>query len=146
MHIRTRLRNAAKAALSTHATLVAGKVQAVRAYGRNTGTLPCIEVTTPASTAQRISDDGDYRHNLTLTCLIYAAGHEDLETAMDAIGEQVEATVLQVVQTGEWNVSVQEIQTEFDAGESGENRIGTLAVVFGLLAFTDETNPQGDPL
>lgn len=139
-HARQVLRDAAKAALSSGVPAVSGRVAGVRAYAYGAGQLPALEVSTPAMSDQRISDDGDIERTFSLEVRVIHAVSEDAEDACDALAEKVEAAIYGLA--GAWAYAVVGASSDFFVGDPGEKKPAVLATVFTLRAYADEADPQ----
>lgn len=138
-HSRKTLRDAAKTALSG-AVAGAKDVRGVRGYDYSAGQLPVVEVSTPDMTDNRISDDGDIERTYSLEVRIIATQREDIEDAMDAMAEDVEAAIYGM--GGDWQDAISLASSAFEAGSKGQEIPATLTTVFTVRAYADEADPQ----
>lgn len=131
MHPRTRLRNAAKAALA--AAFPGLRVSGVRTFARNREGLPAIEVTTPGESVETVNGRGGFLREASLVVLLYGLSTE-IEDELDAIAELVEA----VLPRDSGILAVCEHlrldRSDFDPGDGGEGRPGRLAITFTARA------------
>lgn len=141
MHVRKRLRDAAKTALAAAVTAVAGRVGGERAYSRSTAHLPAIEVSTPDHAFNRIADEV-FAHTISLQVTILGSGNSDMEDALDAIAEVVEATMLGTVQAAPFDAAVQEMSSAFEAAEGAASQPARLTIVFSIRVFSVDDDPQ----
>lgn len=138
-HSRKTLRDAAKTALTGSVT-GAKDVRGIRGYDYSPDQLPVVEVSTPDMTDVRLSDDGDIERTYSLEVRIIATQHEDVEDAMDAMAEDVEAAIYGL--GGDWQDAISLASAAFETGDPGQKIPATLTTVFTVRTYADEANPQ----
>lgn len=133
-HIRQTVRDAAKADLATDVTLVGGAVGGLRQYARNLSSLPALEVWTPQQDSAVASQSGNFHSDLLLGVTAYAAIGEGVDDDLDAIAEQIEASVKATI-AAQGGV-LKRIQSELDPGDGAEKRPARLDIIFTAFFLT----------
>ncbi|MCB1901370.1 MAG: hypothetical protein KDH16_18900 [Rhodocyclaceae bacterium] len=140
MSVRKQLRAAVKAALIPAIPAVEGRVSGVRTFARGPNDLPAIEVTTPAYSEQRASDDGLFIATITLMVIIAALGRE-VEDDLDDLADAVEDIVLTDPGVAALSQDISTVSTQFDAGDGAENRPGRIGVTFQVTCYLETSLP-----
>lgn len=136
-HLRRTIRDMVIPALVTAVPAAGGRVTGVRPYGHTAGALPAIEVSTPADAWQRAGLRDGWQRDVTLAVTVVHAVTDDVENALDAIAEAVEAAIFALS-----GLTVLAFSTEFEAGDPGAKIPAVLRLTYTLRLLSRATAPQ----
>lgn len=132
-HLRKQIRDAAKAAIKVGVSAVADeRVTGPRFYTRNLDGLPAIEVLTPESQEDTRTLDGVRQGEVALLVSIFAAG-DDVDDALDAIAEDVEAALSSDTTLRALLDQFLSSATRFVEGDGGESKPARLDIQFDCV-------------
>lgn len=101
--------------------------------------LPIYAVATPQERQDRVTQDSA-KCELTLIVILKLKGGEDIEDEMDEAGDATEALIVETLRTPHIQCDLTTTTTKIDG--SGEQRVGTLDLVFGVTYWVDDPAPN----
>ena len=139
MHIRGRMRQGLRQAVSASADF--GGWTVLKSWGQNLSDedLPALGVFTPRETTSRFDGDGVER---TTTVIVQARlkGNDELEDALDETSDWITALALPVLDGEGEDADL--LSADFDISGEGSSRIGKIELMFRVTRYVEETQSE----